>query len=88
MKIHTSYADSAKIIKALDTIARKANLLAVNAETAAASHSGEAGKRFASVANETRRLAALCAQTAKITVNAIKASAKNTDKESGVAVNP
>ena len=64
---------TARIVKAIDTIAFQTNLLALNAAVEAA-RAGDAGKGFAVVADEVRNLAVQAADAAKQTASLIEES--------------
>jgi len=79
--IKSSSDNNAKIIKAVNYMALRANFLSFNAAIAAA-HAGESSKAFACVADEVRNFAIRCAWTAQNTADMIKESAR--DVEIGV----
>ena len=72
-RIKQSADEQAKIIKTIDEIAFQTNLLALNAAVEAA-RAGEAGKGFAVVADEVRRLAQRSADAARTTSKMIEDS--------------
>ena len=79
--IKASSDNNAKIIKAVNYMALRANFLAFNAAIAA-SHAGEGSKAIACVADEVRNFAIRCAWTAQNTADMIGESAR--DAEIGV----
>jgi methyl-accepting chemotaxis protein len=77
--------ETAKIMKVIDDIAFRTNLLALNA-TVEAVGAGEVGNGFAVVVEEVRNLAMCSAEAAKNIANMIEKSVKNgveTDNEVG-----
>ncbi|MGD0566122.1 MAG: methyl-accepting chemotaxis protein [Candidatus Goldiibacteriota bacterium] len=75
-KIKTSSDETADIISTIDDIAFQTNILAVNASIEA-SRAGEAGRGFAAVAEEIRRLAEKSSVAAKNTTKLIREVQKN-----------
>ena len=88
VRIRESSADTARILKTIDEIALQTNILALNAAIEAA-HAGDAGRSFAVVAEEVRRLALRSAQAAKQTsqliADAVAAAQRGVDLERSVA---
>jgi len=76
--IKASSENNAKIIKAVNYMALRANFLAFNAAIAAA-RTNENGKAFSCVADEVRSFAMRCACTAQNTADMIAESAKDID---------
>jgi len=76
--IKASSDNNAKIIKAVNYMAHRARILALNAAVKTA-HAGEAGKVFAATANEMRNFALRCAMAAKNTADMLEESAKEAD---------
>jgi methyl-accepting chemotaxis protein len=74
--IKTSSDETADIISTIDDIAFQTNILAVNASIEA-SRAGEAGRGFAAVAEEIRRLAEKSSVAAKNTTKLIREVQKN-----------
>lgn len=82
-KIKASSDQTARILRTIDEIAFQTNLLALNAAVEAA-RAGEAGKGFAVVADEVRRLAQRSAEAAKSTADLTAEAQQHADH--GVAV--
>jgi len=75
-KLVNASATASKIIKTINDIASKTNLLAINATVEAARAGGEAGRSFEVVAQEVRRLAQNSAEAAKNTAEIIEEEVK------------
>lgn len=83
-KIKESSAQIANIVKTIQDIASQSNLLALNASIEAA-HAGEAGKSFAVVANEIRKLANDSAEATKDIANLISKSIESVNNGTKIA---
>lgn len=74
-QMSSSSAQMRTVIKTINDIAYRTNILALNASVEAA-RAGEAGRGFVVVADEVQRLAAGCAEAANETVRLIEESVK------------
>lgn len=77
--IRASSNEVSKIIRLIDEIAFKTNILALNASVEAA-RAGEAGMGFAVVAEEVRNLAQKCAQAAKDSSDIVEESMRRSNE--------